>query len=64
MYSKSLLAKLNGSYFLMSEGQPHDSVCSLQNFVGVRCTTQKFIAIFCKSEKQVLHREPPVFENS
>jgi hypothetical protein len=55
MYSKPLLARLNGLDLLL-KGQSRDDVCSLQNFVVVRCTTQKFMATFCKSEKPILHR--------
>jgi hypothetical protein len=54
---------LNGLDFLLLKGQSHDNVCSLQNFVAVRCTTQKFIATFCKSKKPVLHWEPPCLKN-
>jgi hypothetical protein len=50
IYSKALLSKLN-------------CFDSLQNFVGVRCTTQQFIATFCKSEKPVFHQEHPCFKN-
>jgi hypothetical protein len=35
MYSKPLLAKLNGLDFLLLKGQSHNNVCSLQNFVVV-----------------------------
>jgi hypothetical protein len=59
MYSKLLLARLNGLDFLLIKGQSLDYVCSLQNFGAERCKTQKFMATFCKSEKLVLHREPP-----
>jgi hypothetical protein len=63
MYSKPLLARLNGLDFLLLKGQSYNNVCTLQNFVAVRCMTQKFIATFCKSEKPVLHRERPCLKN-
>jgi hypothetical protein len=49
MYSKPHLARFNVFNFLILKGQSHDNVCSLQNFVVVRCMAQKFMATFCKS---------------
>jgi hypothetical protein len=63
MYSKPLPSRLNGLDFLLLKGQSHYNVCSLQNFVMVRCTTKKFMATFCKSEKPVFHREPLCLNN-
>jgi hypothetical protein len=62
MLSRALLTKLNCLDFLVLKGHPTIKFV-FAKFCRYHCTTKQFVATFCKSEKPVLHLEPPCLKN-